>query len=92
LPLPEPFHGKEKDGEEFKLLQVRWAREQGKEQYVNRWRDSPLVHQNVPEEARPMLFEKGQHVAFPEPTRTLMPRGIKGEENMVDSFGQQSDA
>lgn len=44
---------------------------QGLVSYVERYRNSPVMHPSVPEEHRPMLFRSGRRCAFPAPTRRL---------------------
>lgn len=44
---------------------------QGLEAQVERYRDSPLMHPDVAEEFRPMLFSCGVKTAFPPPTKEL---------------------
>lgn len=55
-----------------KICQVTWSDAmQGLEEHVDRYRDSPVMHDSVPEEFKPLLFKDGQRVPFPEPTRKL---------------------
>jgi hypothetical protein len=60
---------------------VEWSGAlQGLENHVERYRDSPMMHPRVRDELKPMLFARGQRVAFPPPTKVLkMPRRAKGE-------------
>mmetsp|Transcript_104830 Transcript_104830/g.301678 ORF Transcript_104830/g.301678 Transcript_104830/m.301678 type:complete len:486 (+) Transcript_104830:80-1537(+) len=59
-----------------KILEVTWAAPlQGLEVYVDRYRNSPVMHEGVPEVFKPMLFENGVQVPFPEPTKKVrLPR------------------
>jgi hypothetical protein len=60
-----------------KVLEVQWcASIQGCEEHVARYRDSPLMHDSVPEEYRPLLLRDGVPVPFPAPIKPVRkPRG-----------------
>lgn len=66
-----------------KVCSVAWSQStQGLEEHVQRYRNSPLMHEVVPDEYRPMLFEGGRRVAFPPPTKKIKaPR--KGSKLML---------
>jgi len=44
---------------------------QGLETHVERYRDSPAMHQDIPDALKPALYCCGQRVAFPDPTKAL---------------------
>jgi len=51
---------------------------QGFATYVERYRNSPVMHPSVPDEHRPVLFAAGVRYSFPAPTRRLKtPRARK---------------
>jgi len=55
-----------------KICTVVWSQQsQGLATHVQRYRNSPLMHELVPDEYRPVLFEEGQRVAFPSPTKKI---------------------
>jgi hypothetical protein len=55
-----------------KVIRVSWSHpHQGVEAYVERFRNSPLMHPDVPDEIRPALFLDGHRVPFPAPTKRL---------------------
>lgn len=55
-----------------KACRVRWSTpHQGLDDHVGRYRNSPLMHPNVPDDVRPVLFQNGERVAFPPPTKTI---------------------
>mmetsp|Transcript_75388 Transcript_75388/g.157118 ORF Transcript_75388/g.157118 Transcript_75388/m.157118 type:complete len:446 (-) Transcript_75388:61-1398(-) len=57
-----------------KRCSVGWSDpHQGFEANVGRYRNSPLMHESVPDEYRPILFKEGQRVSFPEPTKRIKP-------------------
>lgn len=40
---------------------------------VERYRNSPLMHNTVIDEQKPAVFHNGQRISFPEPTKTVRP-------------------
>jgi hypothetical protein len=55
-----------------KVCRVNWSSpHQGYEEHVQRYRNSPLMHEDVPDECRPVLLENGVRVNFPPPTKSL---------------------
>merc|ERR1712099_198065 len=55
-----------------KVLEVAWGNPlQGLAAHVDRYRNSPMMHPEVPDEFRPLLFNAGERVAFPPPTQKL---------------------
>lgn len=65
-----------------KVCSVSWSQPlQGLEAHVARYRNSPLMHELVPDNYRPMLFAEGQRVAFPPPTKKI-PAPRKGSKRM----------
>jgi hypothetical protein len=60
------------DGASKKICKVTWSSPcQGVDDHIERYRNSPLMHDSVPEEARPALFKNGQMIEFPRPTKTI---------------------
>merc|ERR1712087_892469 len=62
-----------------KVCKVSWSNShQGLASNVKRYRNSPLMHESVPDEYRPVLFQDGGRIDFPSPSRELMaPKFIK---------------
>jgi len=55
-----------------KVCDVAWSDAlQGLDEHVERYRDSPVMHDSVPEEFKPVLFKNGERVPFPEPTKRI---------------------
>lgn len=55
-----------------KVCRVSWSNpHQGLEDHVNRYKNSPLMHRNVPDECRPILLQSGVRVDFPPATKSL---------------------
>ena len=69
-----------------KVVDVCWASpHQGLQAHVERYRNSPVMHDTVPEEYRPAVFgQGGVRLAFPQPSKRLpRPKPIRkvpGEE------------
>jgi hypothetical protein len=54
------------------LCSVAWsAPNQGLEAHIERYRNSPMMHESVPSQYKPALFQNGVLVPFPEPTKHL---------------------
>jgi len=66
-----------------KACSVSWSNpHQGLESHIARYRNSPLMHEVVPDEYRPVLFKDGQRIPFPPPTKKIkFPR--QGTERML---------
>lgn len=55
-----------------KVCEVTWSNAlQGIDAHVKRYRDSPVMHETVPDEFKPALFKDGKRVPFPEPSRPI---------------------
>jgi hypothetical protein len=54
-----------------KKCETAWSSHQGLAEYVDRYRNNPVMHESVPDDFKPAFFRKGVHVDFPAPTRKL---------------------
>merc|ERR1712232_271490 len=55
-----------------KVCNLSWSNpHQGLAAHVKRYRNSPLMHEAVPDEYRPIVLENGTRVPFPAPTKRL---------------------
>merc|ERR1712048_1126158 len=55
-----------------KVCNLSWSNpHQGLAAHVKRYRNSPLMHEAVPDEYRPIVLENGARVPFPAPTKRL---------------------
>mmetsp|Transcript_53900 Transcript_53900/g.128370 ORF Transcript_53900/g.128370 Transcript_53900/m.128370 type:complete len:483 (+) Transcript_53900:156-1604(+) len=55
-----------------KVSKVSWSSpHQGLQAHVDRYRNSPLMHPDVPDDYRPIMLEDGVRAPFPEPTKRL---------------------
>merc|ERR1711957_829998 len=52
-------------------LEVSWADSQGLDAQIERFRNSPIMHLSVVDEAKPALFCGGLRIAFPAPTERI---------------------
>lgn len=59
-------------------VQVLWSdKEQGIDENVARYRNSPVMHNSLPEQFRPVLMRNGAMVNFPKPTKAIKAPKIK---------------
>jgi len=55
-----------------KVCKVTWSDAlQGLDLHIERYRNSPVMHESVPQDQRPMLFRGAVQIPFPPPTRTI---------------------
>lgn len=55
-----------------KVAEVTWTESnQGLDVHVDRYRNSPVMHEVVPDEFKPAKFSAGVRVAFPGPTKPI---------------------
>jgi hypothetical protein len=54
-----------------KVLETGWCDTQGLDAHIQRYRNSPLMHESVDDELKPALFNSGVRVAFPKPTKNI---------------------
>jgi hypothetical protein len=58
-----------------KIASVNWSEFQGLPRHIERYRSSPVMHEGVPDEYKPVLLSGGQRIAFPQPMeRVRAPR------------------
>jgi len=61
-----------------KVCQVSWSDpNQGLQEHVERYRNSPVMHENVPDDFKPRLYKDGVRVAFPAPTKRIKPPRVR---------------
>lgn len=66
------------------------ATHQGIEANIERYRNSPMMHESVPDEFRPVIFKGGVRVPFPPPTRRLRAPDLR-RRNLSSDMGASSD-
>lgn len=75
-----------------KVCGVCWSSpHQGLEDHIERFRNSPVMHENVPVEHKPMIFnDDGEEVPFPPPTKKLRVPRVRpgrGQSSHSNSVG-----
>lgn len=66
---------------EQEKCEVGWSSpNQGLTAHIERYRNSPMMHESVPEQCRPALFKDGKLVSFPEPTKRLRPPRVRHQK------------
>jgi len=57
-----------------KVAEVTWSEpSQGLNIHVERYRNSPVMHDAVPDEFKPAMYENGVRIVFPPPTKAIRP-------------------
>jgi len=55
-----------------KVCEIGWSSVlQGLQPHIDRYRNSPVMHDSVPDEFKPVLFSNGERVRFPSPNKSL---------------------
>lgn len=55
-----------------KVCDISWSDVlQGLDAHINRYRNSPVMHESVPDSFKPALFSEGERIPFPPPTRKI---------------------
>lgn len=56
-----------------KVCSASWSDHQGLDAHVARYRNSPLMHETVPDAYRPIMFADGVRISFPPATKKIKP-------------------
>jgi RNA recognition motif-containing protein len=73
-----------------KVCRVNWSSpHQGYEEHVQRYRNSPMMHKDVPDACRPVLLENGVRVEFPAPTKSLRPPRLRAARQHCPFWDQE---
>jgi len=64
-----------------KVLETGWCDTQGLDAHIQRYRNSPLMHESVDDELKPALFNDGIRAAFPEPTKNIRPPRVRKQSS-----------
>lgn len=68
-----------------------WAdSEQGLDANIERYRNSPVMHESVPDSFKPAIFQAGLRVAFPPPTKALKAPPKRKALGIQDAVAAQS--
>mmetsp|Transcript_17838 Transcript_17838/g.51308 ORF Transcript_17838/g.51308 Transcript_17838/m.51308 type:complete len:351 (+) Transcript_17838:738-1790(+) len=79
-----------------KICEVGWsgADQQGLDANIERYRNSSVMHQSVPDELKPVKFMNGVQVPFPKPTRKVWPPhsnyGLRARRAQAQAHGLAS--
>jgi len=61
-----------------KVCEVSWSdMHQGLDAHIERYRNSPLMHNDVHDEFKPAIFRNGVRMPFPPPTRPIRPPRVR---------------
>lgn len=61
-----------------KTCDVVWSGPvQGLQAHTERYRNSPVMHESVPDEYKPAVFAEGVRVSFPAPTKRIRPPRVR---------------
>lgn len=61
-----------------KVCDVSWGNPlQGLRPHIERYRNSPVMHESVPECYKPIIFKDGIRQSFPSPTKRIRPPRVK---------------
>jgi hypothetical protein len=71
-------------------LQACWSSKQGLHTHVQLYRNSPVMHKSVDDEAKPALLRLGQRLPFPEPTSRL--RAPRARRALLPHLGAEADS
>lgn len=75
--------------ETTKVCEVSWSNmHQGLQAHIERYRNSPVMHESLPDEYKPVMFNNGVRVVFPPPTKKLRQPRIR---RVSDGDGEGSD-
>lgn len=62
-----------------KIAEVTWSDPlQGLEGHIERYRNSPVMHKDISDDKKPLLFEAGQRIIFPAPTKKIRAPHVRG--------------
>jgi len=66
------------------MCSVAWCSpQQGLDAHVERYRNSPVMHESMPDEWRPILLAHGVPIAFPAPTLKIKAPKFKGRQQLL---------
>jgi RNA recognition motif-containing protein len=68
-----------------KVCEVSWSHpHQGLAAHIERYRNSPVMHESMLAEYKPVLFRNGKRIDFPPPTRRLRAPRLRPQVNGED--------
>jgi hypothetical protein len=64
-----------------KMCETSWSDSmKGYDAFVERFRNSPVMHESVADKCKPALYKGGVRLPFPEPTKILKPPRLRRRE------------
>lgn len=70
-----------------KVCTLNWsAPHQGLAAHIERYRNSPVMHEAVSDECKPMLFSDGMRIPFPPPTKELKAPRLRARASVKPSY------
>merc|ERR1712048_1120734 len=76
-----------------KVCSVTWSdANQTLEEHIEQYRNSPIMHESVPDKYKPGLYKEGERIPFPAPTKQIKaPRKRKTvkDKNKTNSEGAE---
>lgn len=77
-----------------RICEVSWSdMHQGLASHIDRYRNSPVMHESVPDEYKPAMYSNGMRVSFPPPTKKIrvprMRRGTEDDEHESEDGNEQ---
>lgn len=71
-----------------RICEIAWSDAlQGIDAHIQRYRDSPMMHESVEDRFRPILFKDGERIPFPAPTRKIRAPRIKRQKIPLETDG-----
>jgi hypothetical protein len=80
-------------GSSRKVCEAVWTVKlnQGLACHVDRYQNSPVMHADVPDDCRPILFKDGQRIEFPVPTKPLKRPKMRAAPASIQTPFQRRD-
>jgi hypothetical protein len=63
-----------------KAATTNWAEQQGLDCFIERWRNSSVMHSTVAADCKPRLYKDGDKIAFPVPTKKIKRPSVDREQ------------
>lgn len=76
----------------IKQVDMHWSTLQGIDDHIERYRNSPVMHPDVPDKYRPLLLKDGIAMAFPAPTKELREPRLRAKERPGAPDADAADA
>jgi hypothetical protein len=73
-------------------VDVQWTTHQGLAVQVDRYQNSPVMHESIPRDLKPMLFKNGAPLEFPAPTREIQLPRSRRRGDAVDASARHLES